>query len=84
MVAVPAATPSVTPLVALIDAVPGALLLQVPPAVELLNVTELPLHTERVPAIGDAGAATVTFVVVALVKVPSVLHVPVPVQVSTQ
>ena len=46
------------------EAVPVALLLQVPPGVALLSVADCPTHNDIVPVMADGGAFTViTFVV---------------------
>jgi hypothetical protein len=50
MVAVPTATPAITPLLSTV-ATPTLLLLQVPPMVELTNVVVLPIHTPLAPVI---------------------------------
>ena len=50
MVAVPTATPAITPLLSTV-ATPTLLLLQVPPMVELANVVVLPIHTPLAPVI---------------------------------
>ena len=67
MVAVPVPTPETTPEVELTLAVPDALLVQVPPVGEELNVIVAPEHTADAPDIA-AGAATT--VMVCTVKQP--------------
>ena len=58
------AVPPVTRPVASTDAVPGALLLQVPPAVASDNKVVDPEHTVRVPNIAVGSGSTVTTAVV--------------------
>ena len=62
MIAVPAVPPVTTP-APLIEAVPGALLLHVPPAVASVNAVVRPEHTARVPVMAVGKAFTVTVVV---------------------
>lgn len=59
----PAVRPVTTPDVMPIPAVPGLLLLQVPPVVASLNVVELPTHTEVIPVIEAGNGFTVIVVV---------------------
>ena len=49
-------------------AVPGELLLRVPPGTASLNVDDEPLHMDRVPVIPPGTAATVTMLVAAQPK----------------
>lgn len=63
MVAVPALPPVTCPVVELIAAVEGLLLLQIPPPAPLVSVMELPLHTVPDPDI----AVGVVFAVMVLV-----------------
>ena len=63
MVAVPAATPVTTPVPVTTVAVPGALLLHVPPAVLLDMVIEWPVQTDNGPVIEATAGFTVTTLV---------------------
>ena len=63
MVAVPEAIAVTTPVSAPIDAVPGALLLQVPPTEASVSVTDDPIQALVVPLIADGTAFTVISVV---------------------
>ena len=68
MVAVPAATPVTTPVLATV-AIPVALLLHAPPVVPLVNVVVPPAHTVAVPVIEPAlgkGLTVTTLVTTAL------------------
>ena len=73
MVAVPAATPVTSPVVALTVAIAGVLLDQVPPVMVEVNVdvplTQMLWFPPRVPAVGAAVTVTVR-VAVALVQPP--------------
>ena len=60
IIAVPGVPPITTPVVRPIEAVPGALLLHVPPAVASLRVIEEPEQTLGNPAIGAGLGYTVT------------------------
>lgn len=59
----PAATPVTTPDVEPMVAIVPSELAQVPPAVVLVSVLELPTQAERVPAITAGRATTVTVAV---------------------
>ena len=60
MVVVPAVTPLAIPVVEPILAVPGKLLVQVPPAVKSDKVVLLPVHTELAPVMPTGLGFTVT------------------------
>jgi hypothetical protein len=85
MLAVPAA-PAVTTPEALIDAMPGALLLHTPPAVAQLNALVPPGQADSVPVIGSGDAPTVIVVVLkqpelsiyVIVTVPGAIPVTMP------
>src|ERR1043165_6424825 len=90
MVAVPKAIPETIPVVEPIDAVPGALLLHVPPASELDNVVVEPRHAIMIPAMGAGVAVTVTIAmalqpatVYKIVAVPGLIPVTMPVEEPT-
>jgi len=53
IVAVPVVAPAVHVPPEVIDAVPVALLLHVPPGVALLSVADWPTHNDNVPVIAD-------------------------------
>ena len=67
IVDVPATIPFTRPVPAPIDAVPGALLLHVPPAVTSESNVVKPTHTARLPSIGVGLGFTVTTAVMAVV-----------------
>jgi len=60
---VPAATPIINPVVALIVAIAVLLLLHVPPGVASVSAEVIPTHTLKVPAIGDIEVPPVTVMV---------------------
>ena len=84
MVVVPALTPVTIPELTFIVAVLVLLLFHVPPVVVFYNDLVLPVHTVPAPLMAPGAVFTVNIVVVELVSEPLVLHVPVPVHVSTQ
>lgn len=63
MTAVPIDAPVTAPVIEPIDAIPGLLLLQVPPGVASLNILPVPTHIARIPDIGPGLGYTVTVVV---------------------
>lgn len=63
MVSVPASTPVTTPVAGIMVAVAVLLLLQVPPALASLSVTDAPSHTPVAPVIVAGSGFTVTLAV---------------------
>ena len=63
MIATPADIPVTSPVVKPTVATPLLLLAQVPPALELINVTVLLMHTPDGPVIADGKGLTVIVVV---------------------
>ena len=84
IVTVPALTPVSTPVVEPIVARAVLLDDHVPPVAEFVYVVVAATHAVLLPPIVPGAAETVIGVVVALVRVPLVLHDPAPVQVITQ
>jgi hypothetical protein len=84
MVTLPVATPVTTPVVDTTVAIPLLVLLQVPPDAASVSVMVDPEQSGALPLMADGADLTVIAVVVALVRVPVVLQVPLPVQVITQ
>lgn len=73
----PAATPITTPLVALIDATPGLLLLQVPPTLPLLvRVVDNPAQTVVVPLMVPASGSGFTVTRCVALDVPQIAAEP--------
>ena len=83
MVTVPAATPVTTPETESTVALDIDEEVHLPPVVALASVMVCAVQTDVLPVIVAAAVATVTLLV-ALVNVPDVRHVPVPVHVRVQ
>ena len=83
MIAVPDAIALTTPVDEFTDALVVAELDHVPPGTELDNVVSVPAHADSVPVI-TSGDVFVTTAATGLVRLPLVLHNPVPSHVITQ
>lgn len=76
MVAVPSDAPNIAPVLALMVAIVGALLLQVPPVVESESMELYPTQAVLTPVIGPtigSGFTVCVFVAVALPQLPDIV-----------
>ena len=73
IVVVPGTSPLITPVVLTIGAIPGALLLQVPPGVASVAVIVVPGHNAVGPPIGDGGGLMVIVALPVIVRVQEVV-----------